>query len=96
MPGYYSNQIALDAMRAKNLFNFVKRAREVFGESTLLVGSKQFDEVCKKYKLVKGLLKQYTGVIPDRNIREIICVPALCLWYSHSQYVGRRIRGQSV
>lgn len=68
------NQIALDAMRAKNLFNFVKRAREVFGESTLLVGSKQFDEVCKKYKLVKGLLKQYTGVIPDRNIREIIKV----------------------
>lgn len=34
------NQIALDAMRAKNLFSFVKRAREVFGESTLLVGSK--------------------------------------------------------
>ena len=66
------NQIALDAMRAKNLFSFVKRAREVFGESTLLVGSKQFDDVCKKYKLVKGLLKQYTGVIPDRNIREII------------------------
>lgn len=51
------NQIALDAMRAKNLFSFVKRAREVFGESTLLVGSKQFDDVCKKYKLVKGLLK---------------------------------------
>lgn len=48
------NQIATDAMRAKNLFNFVKRAREVFGESTLLVGSKQFDDVCKKYKLVKG------------------------------------------
>jgi len=24
------------------------------------------------------------------------CVPALCLWYSHSQYVGRRVRGQSV
>ena len=66
------NQIATDAMRAKNLFNFVKRAREVFGESTLLVGSKQFDEVCKKYKLVKGLLKQYTGIIPDRNIREIL------------------------
>lgn len=66
------NQIALDAMRTKNLFNFVKRAREVFGESTLLVGSKQFDEVCKKYKLVKGLLKQYTGIIPDRNIREIL------------------------
>lgn len=66
------NQIALDAMRAKNLFSFVKRAREVFGESTLLVGSKQFDDVCKKYKLVKGLLKQYTGVIPDRNIREIL------------------------
>lgn len=41
-------------------------------ESTLLVGSKQFDDVCKKYKLVKGLLKQYTGVIPDRNIREIL------------------------
>lgn len=66
------NQIALDAMRAKNLFSFVKRAREVFGENTLLVGSKQFDDVCKEYKLVKGLLKQYTGMIPDRNIREIL------------------------
>lgn len=66
------NQMAIDAMRAKNLLNFVKCAREVFGESTLLVGSKQFDEVCKKYNLVKGLLKQYTGVIPDRNIREIL------------------------
>lgn len=62
------NQIAMDAMRAKNLFNFVKRAREVFGESTLLVGSKQFDDVCKKYKLVKGLLKQYTGVINNPEV----------------------------
>lgn len=34
-------------------------------ESTLLVGSKQFDDVCKKYKLVKGLLKQYTGVFEE-------------------------------
>lgn len=80
------NQIALDAMRAKNLFSFVKRAREVFGESTLLVGSKQFDDVCKKYKLVKGLLKQYTGVIPDRNIREILEVKRKGLEYANGAY----------
>lgn len=32
------------------MFSFVKRAREVFGENTLLVGSKQFDDVCNKQK----------------------------------------------
>ena len=61
-------------MRAKNLFSFVKREREVFGESTLLVGSKQFDDVCKKYKLVKGLLIQYTGVFPKQIFSEILVV----------------------
>ena len=30
---------------------------------------------------------------PEVTITRPYCVPALCLWYSHSQYVGR---GQSV
>lgn len=66
------NQIALDAMRAKNLFSFVKRAREVFGESTLLVGSKQFDDVCKKYKLVKTRTKDTTELELKFNIAKHI------------------------
>ena len=66
------NHMALSNMKAKNLFTFIKRIRQDFGEHTLLVGSKQFDEVCKKYKLTKGLLRQYTGVVPDSNIQEIL------------------------
>lgn len=37
-----------------------------------------------------------TNVDKDALWSRPYCVPALCLWYSHSQYVGRRIRGQSV
>lgn len=37
------------------------------------------------------------GLGSSKNARLLqACVPALCLWYSHSQYVGRRVRGQSV
>lgn len=68
------SHMALNNMKAKNLFTFIKRIRQDFGEHTLLVGSKQFDEVCKKYKLTKGLLRQYTGVVPDNNIQEILNV----------------------
>lgn len=71
------NTLALNAAKARNLFYFVKYLRREFGEKTLLVGSEQFYDVCKKYKLTTGLLSEYTGVIPDSNIREIMKVKSI-------------------
>lgn len=71
------NTLALNAAKARSLFNFVKYLRREFGEKTLLVGSEQFRNVCKKYKLATGLLSEYTGVIPDSNIKEIMNVKSI-------------------
>lgn len=64
------NQIALDAMRAKNLFSFVKRAREVFGGVDPIVyqpcaygvlihsmwGEESEDKVFEEYKRINNLM----------------------------------------
>lgn len=42
------------------------------------------------------LVREYNTLVDAGLGSRPYCVPALCLWYSHSQYVGRRIRGQSV
>lgn len=57
--------------KAEELFKFIKRIRSFFGENTILIGTTQFEELCKKYKLDIGLLNDYTGVIPEKNIKEI-------------------------
>lgn len=56
---------------ARRLIQFVKDLRFHFGESTLLVGSEQFEKVLNKYKLQRGLLSDYTGIIPSKNVTEI-------------------------
>lgn len=66
-----------DIANSQNLLQFVKNLRMHFGENTLLVGTKQFKDICKKYKLVTGRLQQYTGTIPDANIRDISRVKSL-------------------
>ncbi len=43
-----------------------------------------------------GQLNNPEVTITKKAVDPIICVPALCLRCSHSQYVGRRIRGQGV
>lgn len=53
------NQIALDAMRAKNLFSFVKRAREVFSLVLLIHsmwGEESEDKVFEEYKRINNLM----------------------------------------
>lgn len=57
--------------RANNLIFFIKSLREHFGETTMLIGTKQFNDLLKKYRLKTGLLSDYTGVVPDKNIREL-------------------------
>lgn len=62
----YENQ-----KKAEALIEFIKDLRKHFGDSTLLISSEQFEKLCKKYKLTTGLLSDYTGIIPDKNIKEI-------------------------
>lgn len=62
----YENQ-----KKAEALIEFIRDLRKHFGDSTLLISSEQFEKLCKKYKLTTGLLNDYTGIVPDKNIKEI-------------------------
>lgn len=57
--------------KAKKLIKFIKSLRNHFGESTLLISFEQFEKLCKKYRLETGLISEYTGIIPNKNIKEI-------------------------
>lgn len=65
------NESYQSRVKAEKLIKFIKDLRKHFGDSTLLIGSEQFEKLCKKYKLTTGLLNEYTGIIPDKNIKEI-------------------------
>lgn len=47
---------------------------------------------------LKKYIESHNHIVvgPDIEGSRPYCVPALCLRCSHSQYVGRRIRGQGV
>lgn len=65
------NESYQSRVKAEKLIKFIKDLRKHFGDSTLLISSEQFEKLCKKYKLTTGLLNEYTGVVPDKNIKEI-------------------------
>lgn len=60
-----------DKMMARSLIHFVKKAQEYFGPRTILISYTAFDELCEKYGLECGLLTDYCGVIPERNVQDI-------------------------
>lgn len=57
--------------KAGELLVFIRDLRSHFGDKTLLIGSTQFKEICKKYNLVTGPISQYTGIIPNSNLRDL-------------------------
>jgi hypothetical protein len=57
--------------KAHDVLHFVKKLRTMFGEQCILMGTKQFWELCNKFRLSIGTLDQYTGVVPDKNIKEL-------------------------
>ncbi len=65
------NESYQSRVKAEKLIKFIKDLRKHFGDSTLLISSEQFEKLCKKYKLKTGLLSEYTGIIPYKNIEEI-------------------------
>lgn len=58
-------------VKANELLRFAKNLRTYFGKTTLLIGTAQFEKLCKKYNLSIGTIDQYTGTIPDKNLKEL-------------------------
>lgn len=60
---------AIDKQR--EFYQFIKEMLEVFGHNTLLVRFDDFEQIIKKYNLACGCLEDYTGVIPEKNLKEL-------------------------
>ena len=57
-------------IKACELLAYIKTMNEFLGDSVILVSRDSFYKLCHKYKLSVGFLEQFTGVIPDANLKE--------------------------
>ena len=57
-------------IKAQELLDYIKTMNEFLGDSVILVSRDSFYKLCHKYKLSVGYLEQFTGVIPDANLKE--------------------------
>lgn len=53
-------------------YEYIKRFKNHFGEKSFIISYRDFYYLLKKYNLVYGQLKDYTGIIPNENLRDII------------------------
>ena len=58
-------------IKARELLDYIKTMNEFLGDSVILVSRDSFYKLCHKYKLSIGFLEQFTGVIPDSNLKEL-------------------------
>lgn len=79
-----------DVNRAKALIRFVKEAQAHFGPRTVLVSYSAFDDLCKRYGLVQGVLSDYCGVIPERNVQDIENVMAKLPSFQYIRQINDR------
>ena len=66
-----NDKAAAGSAKAKRLIEFVKAAQAHFGPRTILVSFTAFNDLCERYGLVRGMLSDYCGVIPERNVQDI-------------------------
>lgn len=57
--------------KAAEVIQFIKKLRKHFGDSTVLISTEQFEKLLQKYSLATGVISDYTGTIPEKNILEI-------------------------
>lgn len=57
-------------IKARELLAYIKTMNEFLGDSVILVSKDSFYKLCHKYKLSIGYLEEFTGVIPDANLKE--------------------------
>lgn len=58
-------------IKARELLDYIKTMNEFLGDSVILVSRDSFYKLCHKYKLSVGFLEQFTGVIPEANLKEL-------------------------
>ena len=58
-------------IKARKLLAYIKTMNEFLGDSVILVSRTSFYKLCRKYGLSIGRLEQFTGVIPDDNLKEL-------------------------
>lgn len=69
-------------LRARELLDYIKTMNEFLGDSVILVSKDSFYKLCHKYKLSIGFLDQFTGVIPDANLKEFSDIKYKMDYYS--------------
>lgn len=58
-------------IKARELLAYIKIMNEFLGDSVILVSRTSFYKLCHKYKLSIGYLEEFTGVIPEANLKEL-------------------------
>ena len=58
-------------IKARKLLAYIKTMNEFLGDSVILVSKDSFYKLCHKYKLSVGYLEEFTGVIPEANLKEL-------------------------
>lgn len=58
-------------IKARELLAYIKTMNEFLGDSVILVSKDSFYKLCHKYKLSVGYLEEFTGVIPEANLKEL-------------------------
>lgn len=58
-------------LKAYKLLDYIRTVNKFLGDSVILVSRDAFYRLCHKYGLSIGYLKQFTGIIPDTNLKEL-------------------------
>ena len=58
-------------LKARELLDYIKTMNKFLGDSVILVSRDSFYKLCRKYGLSIGRLEQFTGVIPEANLKEL-------------------------
>ena len=58
-------------LKARELLDYIKTMNKFLGDSVILVSRDSFYKLCRKYGLSIGRLEQFTGVIPETNLKEL-------------------------
>lgn len=56
---------------AKNVVIYIFNLKRTYGPRVFLVSNEAFNNICTKYNLSTGMLKDYCGTIPNENLKEL-------------------------
>ena len=80
--------------KAQNLIAYIKNLNYLYEGKAILISKESFYTVCRKYNLDIGPLKNYTGVIPVKNLKELAQVRSTGHYHS-TIYVVKEVTNNS-